>query len=203
MGRKAIDVVLLPSGTMTDKAIKANTELVKKYGERIVLNRDNCLPHISLAMGCVDEKDIKAVGTILKAIAHTTSLTQLEVIGIRTSTNSLGEQVSVFEVAKTAELQLLHEKVAEGLGAYLSYDVTADMLYNPAQVTDSTLLWIANYREESSFTKFFPHITIGYGQIEGGQFPIAFGVSKLALCHLGNHCTCRKIFVSAEIATQP
>jgi 2'-5' RNA ligase len=188
---------------MTDKAIKATTELVKKYGERIVLNRDHCLPHISLAMGCVDEKDIKAVGTILKAIAHTTSLTQLEVIGIRTSTNSLGEQVSVFEVAKTAELQLLHEKVAEGLGAYLSYDVTADMLYNPAQVTDSTLLWIANYREESSFTKFFPHITIGYGQIEGGQFPIAFGVSKLALCHLGNHCTCRKIFVSAEIATQP
>ena len=58
MGRKAVDVVLLPSEQMMDKAIEANGELVKRFGGKIVLNRENCLPHISLAMGCVDERDI-------------------------------------------------------------------------------------------------------------------------------------------------
>jgi 2'-5' RNA ligase len=203
MGRKAVDVVLLPDEAMTDKAIEANAELVKRYGEKIVLNKVNCLPHISLAMGCLDDKDAEAVATILKAIAEETSLTQLQVIGIQTSTNSSGEGVSVFEVAKTTELQLLHETVMQRLEAHLNCDVTAEMLYGPAQVTNPTLLWIENYREKSSFAKFFPHITIGYGRIEGGEFPIEFNASKLALCHLGNHCTCRRILASAETATQP
>lgn len=203
MGRKAVDVVLLPDKTMTNRAIAVNRELVKKAGEKIVLNKENCLPHISLAMGCVGENDIAAVGVVLKEIAEKTSLTELNVIGVQTSTNSVGEKVSVFEVEKTNELQLLHEQVMVELATYLSPDVTADMLYNPAEVGQSTLLWIENYRANSSFDNFFPHITIGYGEINDLSFPIKFSAPRLALCHLGSHCTCRKIVASAEIATRP
>lgn len=201
MDRKAVDVVLLPDETMMDRAIAANRELVKKTGEKIVLNKENCLPHISLAMGCVDENDIAAVGAVLKEIAEKTSLTELNVIGVQTSTNSVGEKVSVFEVEKTNELQVLHEEVIENLTPYLSYDATADMLYNPSEVGRSTLLWIKNYRAKSSFENFFPHITIGYGEIDDLSFPIKFRASPLALCHLGNHCTCRKILISTELKT--
>ena len=56
-----------------------------------------------------------------------------------------------------------------------------------------------NYPEKSSFENFFPHITIGYGEINNFSFPIIFSVSKLALCHLGNHCTCRKILASTNL----
>ena len=196
MGRRAVDIVLLPTEAMMDKAIEVNAELVKKFGKKIVLNKENCLPHISLAMGCVDEKDIADVEKVLKPIAEQYPLGDLSVIGI--TVNLAGEKVSVFEVGKTEELQLLHEKVMEKLAPYLSCDVTADMIAG-AEVEESTLLWIKNYPEKSSFSNFSPHITIGYGEMNNFSFPIKFGVSRLALCHLGNHCTCREIIVSTKL----
>jgi 2'-5' RNA ligase len=199
MSRKAIDVVVLPDGTMTEKAIEVNRELVEQAGEKIVLNKESCLPHISTAMGCMEESDIPGVGEILQEIGGRTSLGQLQVISIQTSTNLVGEEVSVFEVEKTSELQSLHEEIMEKLAPYLSSDVGKQMLYDPAEVGQSTLLWIKNYREKSSFENFFPHITIGYGQIENGPFPIKFDAAKLALCHLGNHCTCRQILASIKV----
>lgn len=199
MGTKAVDVVLLPDEAMTERAIEANRELVEKYGERIVLNKEDCLPHISLVMGCVDDKDMAAVEEVLKAIAARSSSAELRVVGIRTSTNSVGEKVSVFEVEKTKELQSLHEEITEKLATYLGYDVTRDMIYDPVEVGESTLLWIRNYREKSSFANFFAHITIGYGEINDFSFPLKFRSPKLALCHLGNHCTCRKVLISTEL----
>lgn len=203
MSRKAVDVVLLPAEVMMDRAIEANRELVRKYGEKIVLNRENCLPHISLAMGCIEEGGVAAVEEVLKSLAEGNSLGELRVIGIQASTSSVGEAASVFEVEKTRELQLLHEEIMEKLASHLSYDVTADMLYNPAEVGESTLLWIKNYREKSSFANFFPHITIGYGEMNDLPVPIQFTVSRLALCHLGNHCTCREILASIKVSTRP
>ena len=199
MSRIAVDIVLLPGETMTDRAIEINAELEKKFGAEIVLNKANCLPHISLAMGCIEEKDIASVEKILEAIARETPPGNLKVVGIRTSGNSKGEAVSVFEVEKTTQLQSLHEQVMDKLATYLTGDVTEDMIYGNEEVAVSTLMWIKNYRQNSSFTNFFPHITIGYGQIENQILPETFAASKLALCHLGNHCTCRKILVSIEL----
>lgn len=220
MAEIAVDVVLLPLEEMADKAIAANKELLKQCADKIVLDKENCLPHISLAMGCIDERDIADIEKILQAAAKQSSLGQLNIIGIHTGTNSAGEKVSVFQIEKTEALQLLHEEVMQKLAPYFSYDVTADMVLSPPMAGESTLAWIKNYPEKSSFEKFSPHITIGYGEINDYSFPpqgvlrkeslelrtIKFAVStarcpveKLALCHLGNHCTCRKILASAEL----
>ena len=83
MGKKAVDVVLLPDEAMTEEAIEANAELVKKFGKKIVLNKKNCLPHISLAMGCVDEEDIVSVERILRSIAKECSLSDLTISGVQ------------------------------------------------------------------------------------------------------------------------
>jgi len=199
MMKKAVDVVLLPDEAMTDSAIEANAELVRRFGRKIVLNKEDCLPHISLAMGCIDEKDIAAVENVLEEIAGKSSLEDLKVVGIKTATNSVGEKVSAFEVERTKKLQSLHEEVMEKVSPYLSYNVTADMIYGNEEIAETTLLWIKNYREKSSFANFSPHITIGYGEIKTGPFPVKFSPSNLALCHLGNHCTCRKILVSIKV----
>jgi len=212
MGRIAVDVVLLPDEAMTNKAIEVNAMLVKqwldfaRHGElvepfdrKIVLNNDNCLPHISLAMGCIDERDVAAIEKVLTAIAEQCAIGELQILGIQTSTNSRGETVSVFEVEKTKELQALHEKVMEKIQPHFSSIVTSDMIYGDDEVAETTLEWIKSYREKAGFTRFFPHITIGYGQAQEQGFPIKFTASKLALCHLGNHCTCRKILASIEL----
>ncbi len=199
MAKIAVDVVLLPSEEMMERAIEANIGLLKQCADKIILDKENCLPHISLAMGCIDERDIFNIGQILQTMAEKHILGQLSLIGIHTATNSAGEIVSAFQIKRTETLQSLHEEVMRKLEPYFSYDVTADMVLSPPIAGESTLLWIKNYPKKSSFENFFPHITIGYGQTSDFSFPIVFTVSKLALCHLGNHCTCRKILVSAEL----
>jgi len=199
MAKIAVDIVLLPSERVTNQAIEANKGLLKQYADRIILNKENCLPHISLAMGCMDEKDITNIEKILQIIAEKYNPGQLSVLGINIGTNSLGEKVSAFEVKKTERLLSLHEEVMRRMEPYLSQDVTAEMVLSPPMACESTLLWIKKYPEKSAFENFFPHITIGYGQVDAFSFTAEFTASKLALFHMGNHCTCRKVLAAAEL----
>lgn len=198
MAKIAIDVVLLPSQVMADKAIEANRQLPGRADDKIVLDKENCRPHISLSMGCIEEKDIGEIGGIVQEIAGRCALGSLKVVGIHVGTNSAGEKLSAFQIERTQKLQSLHEEVLQRLMPYLSPSVTADMVLGPT-VCESTLRWIRDYPEKSSFERFFPHITIGYGELGHFSFPEEFTASKLALCHLGNHCTCRKILASSAL----
>jgi 2'-5' RNA ligase len=199
MAKIAIDVVLLPSEAMTNQAIEANKKLLKQYPDRIILDKEHCLPHISLAMGCMDERHITDIEKILKEIAEKYNPGLLSIVSINIGTNSLGEKVSSFEVKKTKRLLSLHEEVMRRMTPYFSYDVSAEMVLSPPKASESTLLWIKNYPEKSAFENFFPHITIGYGQMDDFSFTAEFTASKLALCHLGNHCTCRKVLAAVEL----
>jgi 2'-5' RNA ligase len=198
MAKIAVDVVLLPSQEMTNQAIEANKRLLEQYADRIVLDKKSCLPHISLAMGCMDEQDIPDIEQILHTIAGKYNPGQLSIAGISIAANALGEKVSSFEVQKTGSLLSLHEEVMRRMMPYFSYDVTAEMVLSPPKASESALLWIKDYPGKSAFENFFPHITIGYGQLDEFPFTTEFTASKLALCHLGNHCTCRIVLVAAE-----
>jgi 2'-5' RNA ligase len=198
MSRIAIDAVLLPSDEVAARAIEANRELAKQSPGKIVLDKENCLPHVSLAMGCINESDIAKIEGILQETAQKHNPGLLTIAGIHVGTSSSGDLISLLELKRTKSLQLLHEEVMRVLAPYLSHDVTTEMLLSAAPVAESTLLWIKDYPEKSSFERFFPHITLGYGRLENFSFPARFAASGLALCHLGNHCTCRKILASAE-----
>ena len=199
MVKIAVDVVLLPSEPVMDKAIEANRELLKQYPDKITLNKEKCLPHISLAMGCIDNKDIIRIENILQNVAGSYSPGKIYMKGIEVGTNARNEKVSLLQLKKTTQLQSLHEILMRKLTPYFSYDVSAEMVLSPPVANISTLLWIRNYPEKSSFEKFSPHITLGYGHIEGVSFPPEFTAPRLALCHLGNHCTCRKILTSTAL----
>jgi len=192
----AVDVALLPSDEMMDRAVEANRELLKQCPDKIVLDKESCLPHVSLAMGCIDEKDIGKIGDILQDVAESGSPGQLRVAGIQTGTNADGEEVSVLQLKKTERLQWLHETVMRRLEPYFSHDVTADMVLSPPAADKATLLWIRDYPHKSSFERFSPHITLGYGRIDNIPLPATFAAPRLALCHLGNHCTCKRVLFS-------
>jgi 2'-5' RNA ligase len=199
MGKIAVDVVLLPSQEVTNQTIEANTRLLKQHSGQIILDEKSCLPHISLAMGCMEEQDIPIIEKILHTIAGKYNPGELNIAGISIGTNAIGEKVSSFTVKKTDKLQLLHEEVMRRTTPYFSYDVTEEMVLSPSTAGESTLLWIKNYPDKSAFINFFPHITIGYGQLDEFPFIAEFTASKLALCHLGNHCTCKKVLAAVEL----
>jgi hypothetical protein len=197
MARLAVDVVLLPEQVMSDFAVSANAELVGKFGSEIVLDIKKCLPHISLAMGCINGGDILQIGELLQPTVEFVPR-KLKPIGIQRTINPSGKIVSVIQVQRTAKLQKLHEKVSRTLKPYFSYDVSEKMIAG-GQAETPTLQWIMSYPDKTSYANFSPHITIGYGDLSDRPLPRDFAVSLMALCHLGNHCTCVKILWSAII----
>ena len=62
------------------------------------------------------------------------------------------------------------------------------------------MLWVTGYRLKSSFHHFEPHITLGHGSADPGAVPriepFTFDADTVAVCHLGRHCTCRKVLRS-------
>jgi 2'-5' RNA ligase len=199
MAKIAVDVVLLPSEQMMDKAIEVNRELLKQCPDAIILDKEHCLPHISLAMGCIDDMDLAGIENTLRSVAANHCPGPLYSEGLQTGINANNEKVSVLLLKKTKRLQSLHETVMRKLAPYFIYEVTAETVLAPPVASEGTLLWIKHYPEKSSFEKFSPHITLGYGQIESLSFPSEFTAPRLALCHLGNHCTCRKILTSTAL----
>jgi 2'-5' RNA ligase len=199
MDRIAVDVVLLPDAAVTELAVRLNRALVREFGSAIVLDPETCLPHISLAMGCIDRPAITAIAERLPILMRRSPVTTLHITGIAVTANSIGQKVSSFAIKKTADLQAMHEAVMRDVGPSLGHDVDASMIYDGI-AAETALQWIRNYPEQAAHDRFFPHITLGYGQASTAMtFPIPFPATRLALCHLGNHCTCRKVLASVQL----
>ena len=169
----AIDVVLLPSAAMMNRAIEINTELLKRDEDKIILDKESCLPHISLCMGCIDEDKIPEIKTVLDEIATAFSPFNLQAIELTAAIIPTGKKVSGLQVKNTVELQKLHETIMKKLWSYLSYDVDISMLFNPPEVEEVTLYWIRNYAKNYNDPSLFqPHITVGFGETDTFQLPV-------------------------------
>lgn len=199
MSRLAIDIVLLPSEEMLEHAIAVNEQLRQQNPPKIVLDKINCLPHISLLMGCISQSDLPWISEIVTAIAHSEPIFQLEITAVKTDPMPDGRKVTVLNISPDRRLQTLHETLIDQLQAFLSFDATPEMLYNPPEVEEISLLSINNYLKSSSFNHFSPHITAGIGAYHHGNYSISFTASTLAICHLGNYCTCRKVLYAVTL----
>lgn len=199
MSKIAIDVVLLPSESMTEKAIEVNQKLLQRYSDKIILNKINCFPHISLCMGVIDENNIPAISKLLTEIGKQFSALNLTATDLPAHTIPTDNKIAEFQIQTTEKLQLLHELIMKRFSQFLTYEVSVDMLFTPPTIEEVTFYWIKNYHNKSSFDKYRPHITLGFGEMTDIKLPIQFTSSKLALCQLGNYCTCRKIIVSTEL----
>ena len=221
MAKLAVDVVLLPSEAMMDQAIALNRRLPGRSDQGIILNKKDCLPHISLAMGCIEREDVPLIQTILEKIAQRFPELDLTAIAVRAVTSPAGRTVSSIEIEKTAGLQRLHEAVMSRLSPHFSYTVSPEMFFASlahrgahraadetadatpdatpdATVDKATISWVENYPAQSSFARFSPHITAGFGQTDYVLGPMRFRPASIALCQLGNFCTCRRILAAAD-----
>jgi 2'-5' RNA ligase len=189
MSKIAIDVMLLPSEEIMDKAIEINNQLAD---DPIKLSKENCLPHISLCMGVVEEDNLSKIEETINEIGKNFSELLLTI-------NKINDEHVCFEIKNTEDLQKLHEAIMTKLSPYLSYDATTDMCFSPPPVAEKTLFWINNYKNKLNSENFHPHITLGTLKLKSQKLNINFTASKLAICHLGNYCTCRKILHSVNL----
>ena len=193
-GFLAVDVVLLPPDEVSDKAIEINKELSRKFNNRIKLDRKACLPHVTLAMGCIKKSDINIIDEKLAGISKRFPPMDLETI-------SETEAKGWLRIKSIRSLQLLHETIMNELTPLFSYNVTEDILSKKEDedIDEITIDYIKHFPSESSFRNYTSHITVGSGDMVFKPPKISFSVFKLALCHLGNFCTCRKILLSYNL----
>ena len=55
------------------------------------------------------------------------------------------------------------------------------------------LEWVSRFREQASHADFDPHITLGVGAAPGAAAALDAVADRVALCHLGRYCTCRRV----------
>jgi len=190
----AIDIVLLPPDEVMKRAIDMNRVLSEKYDNGITLRPDKCMPHITLAMGCIRKSDIDQIASQMEEISYKFANVELEVEGG-------GSKKAWFKIVPEKYLQLMHESVMTGLFKFFSYNVKKEMFYSEGDesINDLTVSYVERFPMESSFEGFTPHITVGSCEIDEEIEGFHFVASKLALCHLGNFCTCRRILRSFNL----
>jgi hypothetical protein len=200
----AVDIVLIPDSRLFDQALSINADLVRHYHSDIVLHTIHCLPHISLAMGGIDQDDIPDLKQILHAIWRDHPLTDLlHTEALVYNTNTRGDTISSIELVKDKPLQIVHEEVMDRVSPYFKYEITEDMFVGQGPISDSSLAWVNTFREKAAGEHFWPHITLGYGKARTVDIKQAFYADSMKLCHLGNHCTCQAVLASVERQATP
>jgi len=191
--KKAIDIVILPDEKIINLAININHKL--NNNKFIFLNKQNQIPHISLLMGGIESKKLQYLWDKIINITNHFNPFEITINELKTSLNYTG-----LHLHKNKQLLNLHTLLATKIMPLLSYDNALNTIANYTQVDPKTLFWLNGYATNSSYIKFNPHITIGDDNLDKSAieslnltFPITFKANNIALCHLGNYCTCNTI----------
>ncbi|MFH1790932.1 MAG: 2'-5' RNA ligase family protein [Candidatus Omnitrophota bacterium] len=184
----AVDVALIPPDRIKKAAIAANRRLVRSGNTDIILNGHDCLPHITLAMGCVKKSGLAAVRELLADIAGRYGKMALTIKPQRSGK-------AWMPIINTPELQTLHETVMSGMLGFYFSGAAEGMFYSKKgrRIAAMTIDYVRSFPHQSAFGNFRPHITVASGDIGVAHPAYDFAASKLALCRLGNFCTCAKI----------
>lgn len=199
--RRAIDLVLLPDASTTNCAIVLSEDLLNgKNAKRLILNKQNRLPHISLAMGVITENDMGQLATGLAAMAEAIHTPTLRTMRVKSQPDPT-DAIALIDLERTDELLAVHEQAMKLLAPIRSKNVAADDFADPLPDNSGTIDWVRDFEGSAAYQRFSPHITLGYGHLSNPAFPEAFLADRLAVCHLGEHCTCSEILF--QVSLQP
>ncbi|MDI3507222.1 MAG: hypothetical protein PWR21_1253 [Methanoculleus sp.] len=200
----AVDVVLLPPGPIMDMAIGVNRTLLAGNADGgIRLDRETCPPHISVAMLPARREDIPEITAKVDRIARRCSPMTLTADAVAKHRASTGETVSVFHILRAEILQLFHKTVMNALKQYPAPSAGPPMFVG--ETSASSVDCLLRFPKTAAYEHYSPHITLGLGDlpglIPGIGFPIRFEVTRAAVCHLGNHCTCKRVLAEFGLGT--
>ena len=189
----AINIALLPPRSVMNKALAINKQLVEHYGSEIVLSGDKRLPHITLSQAVIGEKTMAKAETILKVIASSFKPLQLRAKLLQ------GRNDIQFEVSLSQELQALHAQVMAEFKGLVNYDARAEYFYDNA-ISQRTIDWVHNFTTNAAYDHYYPHITLGNGELRDTGSELSFTAERLTIFQLGNYGTCRKLLVETKLS---
>ena len=189
MTKLAVDVALLPPEDIMNLIIELN----HKFGSISRMNNKNNFPHITLAMGVIEDSQIELVNKRLKKICSDFNPLNLKITELSYIITPQGNKSWQCDVKLTDELRRLHRAIMDGLADIFTYDVDISMFNQDEKVDPISRIWIENFAKNHQKPEdFHAHFSIKcHNDVKFDDFPVKFTVSRVVLCHLGNYCTCR------------
>ena len=185
-----------------DMVIGANrTLLAGNPGGGIRLDWEGSLPHIPVAMLPVRREDLPKISAKVAQIAERYSPMILTIDAVAKDRRNVGEIISTFYILRAEILALFHKTVMNGIMPYQTSPAGPPMFLGGASPSSTDCL--LRFPKISAYERYSPHVTLRFGDlpaiIPGIDFPVRFEVTKAALCHLGCHCTCRKVLAMFDL----
>jgi hypothetical protein len=195
----AVDIALLPDETLMQRCFDENTQLLAKQEGPHVFDPEHCIPHLTLTMGVIRRESLSVLqGRLTEFAQHDAPQLHARLVS-RALVPANGNSVTEYVVDRTTELDALHGRAHDMMGDLIVDEATIDALLQPPVAEPITLEWIKYFRTKHSGEAYSPHITLGLGGLPQNDESIPFHGSSVALCHLGNYCTCRKILSSVAL----
>lgn len=200
----AINIALLPDQAMVERARMVNTRMLEDYPEGFALD-DEHLVHVTLLQAFVRQEDLASIWTKVQAIPVQTSL-QAEAFDFHASgeTGAAG-----FDVSQPSWLKDAHRRAVSTVSSLALSDGDRDAFYSgPDEVPagERSLEYVRGFVSAHGGDHYNPHVTLGIGRRElleslrQAPFePFDFRIERLAICHLGNHGTCRRVLFSRQV----
>lgn len=194
MKKYAIDVVLLPPKKITDWCVKVSKKYSHLDKHPFPLNPKDNLPHVSLYMGVISGNNLlkltKRLDKILVGVRPIKiKPTKLKIFQV------VGEPMYSMTIGRSKKLHQLHEKIL-GVSVSITNHRPTNKMYlkKPGDYFDpKTPNHLINFLIKSSYKNYNPHITLRTGKAVAKKLPDPFLASTLAICHMGNRSTSRKI----------
>jgi 2'-5' RNA ligase len=189
----AIDIAILPPPEVTNRAIALSAALPAGDSQGLLLGAD-CVPHITLAQQFVPSQSLDSLLARLDSALRDRAPLHLRVTGGGKGSNSVW-----MAIERSPELVKLHEQLLE---AAEPFEVTTgdSTAFVGDDARDRDVRWVREFRQQSSFDRFTPHITLGHASRPPVIEPLDFVATVIALCHLGRFCTCRRIVRAWNLA---
>jgi 2'-5' RNA ligase len=182
----AIDVAVLPPPDVAAQAIALSAALPEVESPPLRLDAEH-LPHITLMQLFARVNELNLLESAVEEALRGAEPMPLRIAGAGQGTNTIW-----LIVEKAPALVQLHERLMEALRGVERPDGGPGAFFgDDARLRD--VLWVTGYRLKSSFHHFEPHITLGHGSEPPNVAPLTFRADTVAVCHLGRHCTCRRV----------
>jgi hypothetical protein len=186
----AIDVALVPPEWVQERARSVNAALPASHPEGFRFDATHP-PHISLVQQFVRRSRLPALIEQFDPILRATPLLALRVLQIASRDLTVS-----FLVEPAPDLHHLHERLMDSARPYGEAGGAADAFYSGQEIPremarENDVAWVANYRDQASYSNFIPHITLGVGTAPEPGEPFDFTADRAGLFHLGRFCTCR------------
>ncbi|WP_243669996.1 hypothetical protein [Methanoculleus chikugoensis] len=163
----AVDLVLLPPGPIMDLAIGANRTLLAGNPDGgIRLDREGCLPHISVAMLPARSRDIPEIAAKVERITQRCSPPMaLTIDAVAKHRKNAGETVSTFHILRAEILQLFHKTVMNAVMPHQAPSAGGSSAFSGGEASAPSVDCLLRFPKTSAYERYSPHITLGFGDL--------------------------------------